>query len=329
MRINRSLLNWGVFLIAIGGVPLAVQQGWVDSSIAGDLLRLWPLILVGVGLGLILRWTPLEWLGGALVAGTIGLLLGAVIAGGITGIGSACLGADDGTSTTTQRNGVSSGSTFDLDLELTCGELDVARAPGAAWSVEVAHAPDDPPTIEGSPSGLSMHQGDSGTTVFLFTQDARTQWDVEVPTTAAIAASVTLNFSDAVIDLGGGPLAMLSGTLNGASADIQLEGASTPQPAGLSLTLNGSSGSLGLPDGSIAGSITLNASSLDVCVPIDAELRIELESTLGSDDIGSSGLGKVGDGWQTVGYGTAAERIDLSITSNASSLSLERAEVCS
>ena len=99
MRINRSLLNWGVFLIALGGVPLAVQQGWADASIAGDLWRLWPLILVGIGLGLILRWTPVAWLGGALVAGraplpgaadgTMGVAAGAAPAA--TGAGAAAV----------------------------------------------------------------------------------------------------------------------------------------------------------------------------------------------------------------------------------------------
>ena len=79
MRIDRSLLNWGVFLIALGGVPLAVQQGFTDSGIAGDLWRLWPLILVGFGLGLLLRWTPIAWLGGAIVAGTFGLIFGALV----------------------------------------------------------------------------------------------------------------------------------------------------------------------------------------------------------------------------------------------------------
>jgi len=92
MSINRGLLNWGVFLIALGGVPLAVQQGWASSGIVGDLWRLWPLILVGIGLGLILRWTPIAWLGGALVAGTFGLIFGALLAGGVSGISGACVG---------------------------------------------------------------------------------------------------------------------------------------------------------------------------------------------------------------------------------------------
>ena len=111
MRIDRSLLNWGVFLIALGGVPLAVQQGFTDSGIAGDLWRLWPLILVGFGLGLLLRWTPLAWLGGAIVAGTFGLIFGALIAGGITGISGACgeLGDD---AVSSSQSGIASSTSF-------------------------------------------------------------------------------------------------------------------------------------------------------------------------------------------------------------------------
>ena len=62
MRINRGLLNWGVFLIALGGIPLAVDQGWLDSDVARDLGQLWPLLLVGIGLGLTIMgaWGAME-----------------------------------------------------------------------------------------------------------------------------------------------------------------------------------------------------------------------------------------------------------------------------
>lgn len=44
MTINRGLLNWGIFLIALGAVPLAVYWSVIDPAVASDLLRLWPLI---------------------------------------------------------------------------------------------------------------------------------------------------------------------------------------------------------------------------------------------------------------------------------------------
>jgi hypothetical protein len=74
--------------------------------------------------------------------------------------------------------------------------------------------------------------------------------------------------------------------------------------------------------------MTLNASSLTLCLPAAAQARFELESTLASDDFGGSGLTSIGDGWQTDGFDTAASRIDLSITSTVSSVSVDRPEVC-
>jgi hypothetical protein len=92
--------------------------------------------------------------------------------------------------------------------------------------------------------------------------------------------------------------------------------------------LNASSGVLTLPTASMTGSITLNASSLTICLPAEAQARFELESTLASDDFGSSGLTSVGDAWQTAGFDTAASRIDMSITSTVSSVTVGDPEVC-
>jgi len=329
MSINRSLLDWGVFLIALGGVPLAVQQDWVGAGIAGDLWRLWPLILVGIGLGLILRWTPIAWLGGALVAGTFGLIFGALIAGGISGISSACIGISSGEVQTTEDSGFSAGSDFRLELELSCGELDVTRGTGSQWTVTADHAPDEPPTIEGSETGLTIRQGDESDGFFVLGQQTRHDWGVALPGTGILATDITLNAADGTVDLGDGAVGDLSGSFNASDVTLDLGGVTTPAPARLSLTFNASSGTLALPDGSMVGSATLNASSLTICVPEAAEIRVELESTLASDDLGSSGLDRSGDGWQTPGYDTAAARIDLSLTSTVSSISLERAEVCS
>ena len=329
MRVNRSLLNWGVFLIALGGVPLAVQQGWADASIAGDLWRLWPLILVGIGLGLIMRWTPLAWFGGALVAGTFGLIFGALIAGGFSGISSACVGIGTGQSVTTQDGDLASPTEFRVDVELSCGALEVGRASGSTWGVTAVHDPAEPPVIEGSRTDLTIKQSDGGGDFFVLGQQSRNEWGIELPATAAIALDTTLNAAEATIDLGPGPVAAVSATFNASDATLGLGGATTPVPARLDLTFNASSGSVSLPQGSVVGSVTLNASSLDLCIPAAADVRLDLEATLASDDLGASGLVNTGSAWQTEGFATAATRIDLSLTSTVSSITVERPEVCS
>lgn len=327
MRIDRSLLNWGVFLIALGGVPLAVQRGWADAGIAGDLWRLWPLILVGIGLGLVLRWTPVAWLGGALVAGTFGLIFGALVAGGLQGVSSACVGLGGGQSVTTSESGESSGGAFALDLELTCGDVAISRSDGAEWTLRAEHGPDEAPTIESAADSLRLGQPGNDA-IFMLSQQARSDWQVGLPAQAALSVGITLNAASGSVDLGPGALERIGGTFNAGDVDLDLSSATTPQVANLSLTYNAASGSLALPAGSLTGSMTLNASALDICLPADAEARFELESTLSSDDFSGSGLSQVGDSWQTPGFDTAPVHVDISITSTVSSISVQRPEVC-
>ena len=82
MRIHRSLLGWGIFFILVVAVPLAFQAGWLTSDQVASAWTLWPLILVAIGLGLVLRRTPLDGLGGILVAGVFGIIVGGGASGG-------------------------------------------------------------------------------------------------------------------------------------------------------------------------------------------------------------------------------------------------------
>ena len=68
-----------------GLIPLAVRAGWLSASQIAGWWNLWPLVLIGIGVGLVLTRTPFEVIGSVLVAGTFGLMLGAVLAIGIAG----------------------------------------------------------------------------------------------------------------------------------------------------------------------------------------------------------------------------------------------------
>jgi hypothetical protein len=345
MRINRGLLNWGVFLIALGGIPLAVDQGWLESDIASDLGQLWPLILVGIGLGLILRWTPLSWFGGALVAATFGVILGAAAVslrdnelGNIQGIipavaSTACAGDEVGEATTSE-GGIATADDFSAEVTLSCGELQLDRATGATWSLEAQHDAEDPPQIEqtereGMTAGIEIGQDPDYGMVFLGGR-SQSRWDLDVPAEAALRIGTTLNAASATIVPGSGPITRVDGTWNASEATIDLADATWEAAASLGLTLNASDGRLALPAGNVLADITLNASSLEICVPESAALEIDYTSVLGSDDLDSSGLDEVGSGrWATPAAADADGRVVLSITNTVSSLSIERPEACS
>lgn len=141
-----------------------------------------------------------------------------------------------------------------------------------------------------------------------------------------LAASITLNASNAVVGLGGGPLESLDGTFN--ASDARLDVASASDLRNLNLTFNAASGTLSLPAVSMSGNMTLNASSLTICAAPEAGVRIVHSATLSSDNFGELGLTQSGDAWQTADYGSAAQNIDLNVSSNVSSITPSRAGGC-
>lgn len=330
MSVRRGFLNWGVFLIALGAVPLAVQLGWIDRAAAAELLRLWPLILIGIGLGLLLRLTPYGAIGGIVVAGTLGILIGTALAGGFPSGAVACSGAPaDAVSDT--RNGTFGGSTASLNIELTCGDIEVARAPGGAWSVDVVTGPEDVPAISSTDSSLTIRSDTAGGFV-AFGGDSRESWHVTLPSEPALAANITFNAATTRLALGNGALNSISATYNASDGRLDLSGggaaSANPPDVRLDGTLNASSLKLVLPDGQLSGAMTLNAASLEICFAPTAGLRIVYEETLGSNNFAAAGLVAVGKLWSTPGYDSAASQSELRLQSNVSSITLNPSGGC-
>ena len=80
MRVNRKLLFVGTFLLAIGGVIVAVQLDLIDTDALASALRLWPLAVVAIGAGIALRRTELGLPAGLTGALIPGLLIGGAVA---------------------------------------------------------------------------------------------------------------------------------------------------------------------------------------------------------------------------------------------------------
>ena len=80
MRLNRTLLYTGVFLAAIGAALLIADLTPVATDALIRALRLWPLAVVAIGVGIALRRTRLSVASGLLAAAVPGLVLGAAMA---------------------------------------------------------------------------------------------------------------------------------------------------------------------------------------------------------------------------------------------------------
>ena len=324
MTIRRSFLNWGVFLICLGAVPLAVQLGVLDADVASDLLRLWPLILIGIGLGLLARLTPYAAIGGIVVAATVGLLLGVVIVGGVTRGGAVACAGNGSNANLETRTAPFAGNPGELDLELSCVDLNVTGGEASEWIVR-ADFSGDRFRLEQQPERLRLRDGSRG----FFDDGGRRTVEISLPTSPVdgIATSITLNASRGTFNPGDAALNGVGITLN--ASDMRIDTSGVDLLAGLGMTLNASSATLLMPAaGSDSGvGITLNASSLTVCVAPQLDLDINASETLSSNNFADAGLVKLGDRrWHVDGSG--AGQLSLSYTGNVSSITIDRSGGC-
>ena len=80
MRLNRTLLYTGVFVVAIGVALLVADVGRLDSSALIQLLGLWPVAVIAAGVALVVRRAPWSLVAGVVGVATLGLALGGILA---------------------------------------------------------------------------------------------------------------------------------------------------------------------------------------------------------------------------------------------------------
>ncbi len=325
MRVDRGLLGWGVVLILAGGIPLAVQAGVVDRSVAVQAWRLWPLIFVGAGIGLLLRGSRLAFAGGIVVAITVGLIGGGLLAGGGVDIGSVACGGGSAGGQTIDRRGTFDGPAT-VDLEFRCGDLAVSSAAGSAWTAQIASDRDRVPDIASSARSLAIDGGGRGEFFLPGFGSGPERWDVALPRASEITLRLTMNAGRGTLDLREGRLASVDMTANAGSVRVDLTGATVQR---IDLTLNAGEVKIALPASSLEGSWTVNAGSVHFCVPPEAALRIRTNDNItASFDYARAGLIRDGSTWTSANFAGGAQRIELSTTANAGSFSLNPPEGC-
>ena len=319
MHLDRRFLGWGVFFVVLGAVPLAVRQGLITEAVAGEAWNLWPLILIGIGIGLLLRRTPFEMLGGLIVAATFGLLLGAGIATGIWRFGSfgGC-GTDDANSRAFQPL---EGQLGDATIELVvdCGDLTLAPAAGTAYRLDGTDDGGRGPIVRASSDSLQIRPHEGGG----FFGGARNTWRMSLGSDPTYRLDLNVNAGSATADLSSMRVRELSVSVNAGDATIDME----ELLAAGELTASANAGTIriSLPLRDLRGSVSANAGSIELCAPQGVGLRFHTDDNItASYDFDDKGLVQVGeDAWETPGYASAEVRIELDASANAGSVSLD------
>ena len=325
MHVNRTFLDWGVFFILLGAVPLAVQQGLVDLDVVVRSWQLWPLLIVGAGVGLLLRRTAGAAIGGVIVAGTFGLMLGGLLAvgGDFASFANSC-GNGTGQAFPVAQADLTGPSAMRIDFD--CGDLTVGTAPGTSWSVTGSSDGGQAPRVDLTNSSLRLRTPETTSGVFFGLGGARSVWTTTLPAASTQSLTLNLNAGSGALNLGGATLRDLTMAVNAGSVTIDLTEATV---SSLDVTLNAGSGSFTLPNGNLTGSIQVNAGSAELCVPAGVGLQLQMDDNLtASNNYADEGLARVGNTWQTPGYATAATRITLETHANAGSFTLNPKDGC-
>jgi hypothetical protein len=323
MRINSNVLGWGVFLIALGAVPLAVERGVVTPEAVRGWWTLWPILLIGGGIALVFRASPIAALAGVVVAGGAGFMLGGAVASGFAGLPVAACGDERGTSALPDASGeLADGGS--IELELDCGELDVAVGEGSTWRLSGSTDEGAAPGVEAGSDAVVIRPGDDRPG-FGFGR-ARDAWRLSIPS-ARTSLTLRLNATQSRLDLEGASIDRL--TLEANASDVRLDAAAVDELVELDLEVNAGSLAVSLPDRSLAGVISANAGSIKLCVPADVGLRVEIgDNVTASNNFAARGLRRSGDTWETPEFAGAEAQIEIEADANAASIELNPEEGC-
>jgi LiaI-LiaF-like transmembrane region/Toastrack DUF4097 len=312
MRIRPALLFWGLFFILLGGLPLLVRAGVIDPNALSDAWRLWPLLLVALGVSLILGRSRAGLLGTAVAAIVLGVAAGGALASGTSWIGNVggCGVPDSGGAERFEDTGTVDqpiSANFDLD----CGTIDLSIAPGSEWRVQADYE-GEPPTLELSNDELGLRSpGGFG--------PRRQQWTVTLPADAVRSIDLSTNAGSSDIRLAGADLAEVTVDLN--AGDVRVD-ATEARIERVDLATNAGRIRLRV-DENITGSLAANAGSLELCAPQDATLRLRVEEQLTfAHNLDDRGLARSGDVWTREGA-VGAPVIDLSVEGNAANFTLD------
>jgi hypothetical protein len=307
MRVNHRFLYWGIFFVAIGGILVASDLRAVDTPTLTDVLRLWPLAFVAVGLSIVLRRTRLSLPGLMLAAAVPGLVVGGALAVAPRFIGDCGARGEPASVASTQ-------GTFDGPASVTvrsgCGSLNVKTSAGNGWQFVAGNTAGRTPKIDSSPQSLSIDaNGDNGPD---FLDAGRDAWNLVLPTSDLDSVSLVVNAGRGQVALPGARINRLALTANAAE---MLVDASTASVANLSAVINAGSLSIHLPaDSDVVGSLRVGAGQLQICSPPGLGLRVTSRGT--AEMVRVDGLQQHASEWESPDYASSTHRADLSVNVN-------------
>jgi hypothetical protein len=314
MRVDRGRLNWGIFFIVLGLVPLAYFRGANGLS---EAWRLWPLIIVGIGLSFLLSRTRAFFVGGTVIAVCCGLVFGSLL--------TVRPNFDCGGNQTTQnvsRSGAFEGDST-VELNLKCGTATVTTSADSQWHVQAANTGGNAPQVTSAAQLLRIESVSSGHWSFNRGTD---NWQIQLPRNVGLNLTGSIDMADAHFNLASARLSSAAFSLNLGTLHVDLTGATTNS---LRVSTNLGAAYVTLDASSdLTANLSTNLGSLQVCLPEGLGVQVTASDNLSSSDFSQAGLIAGGGLWRTPGFDNAAHKATLTASTSLGSIKFGRAGGC-
>jgi len=278
----------GMVTVAVGLILLGNSTGYLSWSVWWEILRLWPVLLISAGLGILGRATHQSWVR---ALGTVVVLLAFAYAVAVSYSGTTVrfMGSPSGQPFSFTKP-LGSSDEASLTLKSGVGEITVDGTVARKVAVEGV-------TPFGPPSFSTESVGNTTDVVFELTkQDSFTMYPGAPSARVEALLSDTATW-DVVLDTG---VSSLDADLSDVAVDR------------LELTTGVSSNVIRLgvpPVGTTEGRVMVKAgvASVKILVPSGAEVRVESDSGLIGHDIDESFTSLGGGRWETPGFSAAQQ----------------------
>ena len=314
MNVNRRWLYGGVFFIALGAVLLAGPGDAVDGDASPRRVRLWPVLVIALGVGLLLRRTRFDVAGGMIAAVVPGLVLGGMLVAAPVAVAA-------GPPRVRRRPAD--------EPRVARGLVRRRRVGGPEASLWRRHRHDRQrqhlALDAGNGSGTARRgRRDRGPPLGrLGVRRAAVRvraWQRRLAAHAARRrAGSTLPRRSKRVGVGSTSRAPSSGRSSSSSTRAKRTQTSRRRPLErLTAHVNGGAASLRLPADDFAADLAVNAGALRICAPSDLGLRIRSDGTLTATTY--DGLVRDDNAWESPGYATAIHHADVTISANVASV---------
>jgi hypothetical protein len=280
-------------------------------------LRTW-----AAALGTIAVSLAFALMAGGLIAITPIAGRGAGVCGGVT----AGVDSSGGSRPTSVPNAGTLGAEASVTIIADCGTVHIDGANGSDYKLDWGSDERLAPDVSASVSSLVLRRH---TIAGINVGAPAIDWTVTLPRDPVLDLDLQLNAGSVTAQLGGLRIPTLTAAVNAGEAKLDLSEARDTTAVHGSANAGSLSIAMPAPTATLTGTLQVNAGAIRLCVPSAAGLRIRVDGeTLASNNFAGRGMLNTDNTWTRSGWDTSTSRIDLVVSANLGTITLDPEEGC-